>query len=124
MNFAQESQIDIIARKINMDPIALKVKNYRREGEMDPVLNERILSNGLEECMEKGSRSCGWEEKRLRQPKNGPIKRGIGLSIMLHGTGAARSSRAGHERDFRDPSQADRRAGVSQRRAGREDRRP
>jgi len=91
MNFAQESQIDIIARKIGMDPMALKLKNYRKEGEMDPVLNERILSNGLEECLEKGAISCGWEEKRLRQPKNGPIKKGIGLSIMLHGTGAARA---------------------------------
>ncbi|RLB87434.1 MAG: hypothetical protein DRH26_15655, partial [Deltaproteobacteria bacterium] len=38
MNFAQESQMDIIAREIGMDPMALKLKNYREEGEMDPVL--------------------------------------------------------------------------------------
>jgi xanthine dehydrogenase molybdenum-binding subunit len=91
MNFAQESQIDIIARKIGMDPMALRLKNYRGEGEIDPVLNERILSNGLEECLEKGARSCDWEEKRLRQSGNDIIKKGIGLSIMLHGTGAARA---------------------------------
>ncbi len=91
MNFAQESQIDIIAQKIGMDPMAIKLKNYRGEGEMDPVLNERILSNGLEECLEKGAQSCGWEEKKLRLPGNGTIKKGIGLSIMLHGTGAARA---------------------------------
>jgi len=91
MNFAQESQIDIIARKIGMDPMALKLKNYRGEGEIDPVLNERILSNGLKECLEKGAQSCGWKEKRSRLPGNNPIKKGIGLSIMLHGTGAARA---------------------------------
>lgn len=91
MNFAQESQIDIIARKIGMDPMVLKFKNYRGEGEMDPVLNERILSNGLEECLEKGAQSCGWKEKRSRLPGNKSIKKGIGLSVMLHGTGAARA---------------------------------
>ncbi len=91
MNFAQESQIDIIARKIGMDPMAIKLKNYRGEGEMDPALNERILSNGLEECLEKGAQSCAWEEKRSRTTGNGTIKKGIGLSIMLHGTGAARA---------------------------------
>ncbi len=91
MNFAQESQIDIIARKIGMDPMAVKLKNYRCEGEIDPVLNERILSNGLEECLTKGARSCGWKEKRSMLPGNNFIKKGIGLSIMLHGTGAARA---------------------------------
>ena len=91
MNFAQESQMDIIAREIGLDPMALKLKNYREEGEMDPVLNQRILSNGLEECLTKGARSCGWEEKRSKLPGNDSIKKGIGLSIMLHGTGAARA---------------------------------
>ncbi|MDX2439354.1 MAG: molybdopterin-dependent oxidoreductase [Desulfobacterales bacterium] len=91
MNFAQESQFDIIARELDMDPMVLRLKNYRKKGEMDPVLNERILSNGLEECLEKGARSCGWEKKRLRHPGNDHIKKGIGLSIMLHGTGAARA---------------------------------
>jgi len=101
MNFAQESQMDILADKLGMDPLALRVKNYRKAGEMDPVLNERILSNGLEECLEKGAAASGWTEKRSRklEPgsiregiiKNDPIKKGIGLSIMLHGTGAARA---------------------------------
>lgn len=54
-------------------------------------MNEQILSNGLEECLEKGARSCGWEKKRVMPPGNGIIKKGIGLSIMMHGTGAARA---------------------------------
>lgn len=91
MNFAQESQIDIIADKIGMDPMILKLKNYRGKGEMDPVLNEKILSNGLRECLEKGSASCDWEQKRSNPPGTGILKKGIGLSIMLHGTGAARA---------------------------------
>ncbi len=91
MNFAQESQIDIIALKLGMDPVTIRLKNYRGEGEIDPVLKERILSNGLEDCLRRGARSCGWKEKRLRSPGTGCIRKGIGLSIMLHGTGAARA---------------------------------
>ncbi len=53
MNFAQESQMDIIAEKLRMDPLELRLKNYRKLGEIDPVLNEEIRSNGLAECLGK-----------------------------------------------------------------------
>jgi len=91
MNFAQESQMDILAAKIGMDPLELRLKNYRPKGETDPVLNEKIRSNGLKECLEKGAASCGWESKRRQKPAAGPRKRGIGLSIVLHGTGAGKA---------------------------------
>ena len=91
MNFAQESQMDIIAEKLCMDPLELRLKNYRRLGEIDPVLNQEIRSNGLKECLEKGAQSCGWGQKRPRKPVKRPVKRGIGLSIMLHGTGAGKA---------------------------------
>ena len=47
MNFAQESQVDILAHRIGMDPLELRLKNYRGQGEIDPVLNEEIRSNGF-----------------------------------------------------------------------------
>ena len=91
MNFAQESQMDIMAEKLGIDPLELRLKNYRRLGEIDPVLNEEIRSNGLKECLEKGAASSGWEKKRRQKPIKGTMKRGIGLSIMLHGTGAGKA---------------------------------
>jgi xanthine dehydrogenase molybdenum-binding subunit len=91
MNFAQESQMDIMAEKLGIDPLELRLKNYRRLGEIDPVLNEEIRSNGLKECLEKGAASSGWEKKRHQKPIKGTMKRGIGLSIMLHGTGAGKA---------------------------------
>jgi xanthine dehydrogenase molybdenum-binding subunit len=91
MNFAQESQMDIMAEKLAMDPLELRLKNYRGLGEIDPVLNEEIRSNGLKECLEKGAASSGWEKKRRQKPIKGTRKRGIGLSIMLHGTGAGKA---------------------------------
>ena len=91
MNFAQESQLDIIAAKLAMDPLQLRLKNYRELGEIDPVLNEKIRSNGLAECLEKGAVSSGWQEKRRQKPIQGNRKRGIGLSVMMHGTGAGKA---------------------------------
>ncbi|MCP4629611.1 MAG: molybdopterin-dependent oxidoreductase [bacterium] len=91
MNFAQESQIDIIAEKLQMDPLDLRLKNYRKLGEIDPVLDQEILSNGLQECLEKGAASSGWKKKRRQLPIKGARKRGIGLSAMLHGTGAGKA---------------------------------
>ena len=96
MNFAQESQMDIIAEKLGMDPLELRLKNCRELGEIDPVLNEKILSNGLRECLEKGAGLSGWEKKRHQRKRHrrsvkATRNRGIGLSIMLHGTGAGKA---------------------------------
>ncbi len=91
MNFAQESQMDIIAEQLHIDPLELRLKNYRELGEIDPVLNQEILSNGLRECLQKGAESSGWKKKRHQKPIKGIRKRGIGLSIVLHGTGAGKA---------------------------------
>ena len=91
MNFAQESQMDIIAEKLQIDPLQLRLKNYRRLGEIDPVLNEEIRSNGLKECLEKGAKASGWQEKKRPKTIKGTRKQGIGLSVMLHGTGAGKA---------------------------------
>jgi xanthine dehydrogenase molybdenum-binding subunit len=91
MNFAQESQVDILADRIGMDPLKLRLKNYRERGEIDPVLNEEIRSNGLVECLAKGAAASGWAKKRHGEPTGNPKKKGIGLSIVLHGTGAGKA---------------------------------
>jgi xanthine dehydrogenase molybdenum-binding subunit len=91
MNFAQESQVDILAHRIGMDPLELRLNNYRQLGEIDPVLNDKIRSNGLAECLEKGAASSGWTRKRQQKAAKGSKKRGIGLSIVLHGTGAGKA---------------------------------
>jgi xanthine dehydrogenase molybdenum-binding subunit len=89
MNFAQESQMDMIAEKIGMDPVEFRRKNYRRLGEFDPVFNKEIRSNGLEECMDQGSKVFGWNEKPWEKPESGSLKKGRGMAVLLHGTGAA-----------------------------------
>jgi xanthine dehydrogenase molybdenum-binding subunit len=91
MNFAQESQIDMLATRLGMDPLELRLKNYRRLGDIDPVLDQEIRSNGLAECLSKGAQSSGWKLKRRQNPGKGTKKKGVGLSVVLHGTGAGKA---------------------------------
>jgi len=50
MYFAIESQMDVIARKLGIDPIELRKKNILREGERS-VIGEKIFSAGYEDCL-------------------------------------------------------------------------
>ena len=88
-NFAQESQMDIIARALNMDPVELRLKNYRGLGEIDPVFVDEIRSDGLKECLSKAAKAFGWEARGSKPRGEGSKRSGVGMAIMLHGTGAA-----------------------------------
>jgi len=89
MNFAQESQMDIIARDLGIDPIELRLRNYRGLGEIDPVFADEIRSEGLRECLARASEAFGWKERGSRRRADGTIRNGFGMAVMLHGTGAA-----------------------------------
>ena len=91
MNFAQESQMDMLAKAASMDPVEFRIRNYRGLGEIDPVFTHQIRSDGLKECLQKGAKSFGWNKKKANLHAKGTTKRGVGMSIMLHGTGAAKA---------------------------------
>ena len=105
MNFAQESQLDIIANMLGLDPIELRLRNYRGKGEIDPVFNTEILSDGMKECLSSGATAIDWTQKRraappsmaatppddatvLGDPDPAYIRRGVGMAVHQHGTGA------------------------------------
>jgi xanthine dehydrogenase molybdenum-binding subunit len=89
LNFAQESQMDIIARNLGIDPVELRLKNYRGLGEIDPVFVDEIRSDGLKECLSKAAKAFGWEARGSKPRGEGTKRSGLGMAIMLHGTGAA-----------------------------------
>lgn len=83
MVFAIESQLDIIAEELGLDPVELRLKNARKEGTTLPN-GDKLLSCGLTECIEKASESAGWEVKR------GKIEnRGIGIGVSAAQSGSA-----------------------------------
>lgn len=72
--FAVESLIDDIAHRINMDPVALRMKNF-----LDPhsltVGQYRITSNGSRESLRKVADQSQWEER------HGKMEYGHGLGV-------------------------------------------
>lgn len=96
-----ERQLDKIARALGMDPIALRLKNCLRPGELHPFstvwsegrepMPEIINTVGLEECVEKGTAEIGWYQKSDNEdwrtvPDKPYLRRGIGVAFAMHGT--------------------------------------
>ncbi len=62
-NFAVESQIDIIADALGLDPLELRLKNIVREGDEGPT-GQVLQAVGLEECLRKAAAAIGWQDRR------------------------------------------------------------
>jgi CO/xanthine dehydrogenase Mo-binding subunit len=72
-NFAVESQMDIIADALGIDPLELRLRNIVREGDEGPT-GQVLQAVGLEECLQRAAAAIGWAE---RQPEPG---RGKGIA--------------------------------------------
>ncbi|HYA92029.1 MAG TPA: molybdopterin cofactor-binding domain-containing protein [Thermodesulfobacteriota bacterium] len=90
VHFAVESQMDIIAKELNIDPIALRLKNHIREGDTffgqghDVVC--QVQSCGTEQLFKEGSERIGWKNKK-EAPHRPWMRRGIGLAKGFHTSG-------------------------------------
>jgi carbon-monoxide dehydrogenase large subunit len=71
--FANESQMDLVAKKIGMDPIEFRRKNFMRDGDIDPV-GEEVSYIKAEETLEKALEDSGYQKPK---PKN--VGRGVAL---------------------------------------------
>jgi CO/xanthine dehydrogenase Mo-binding subunit len=86
-NFASESQIDMIARRSGLDPLAIRLKNMLRPGEKylgrdTPIDSDFALGLG------KAAEIIGYGKSR-------PKGRGVGLAVgFKDGGGEARAARA------------------------------
>jgi len=84
-----------------MDPIAFRLKNALRAGELHPFSTvwsegrepqpETINTCGLEECVRHGSAAIGWSEKYgdaawHSVPGRPHLRRGIGVAMVMQGT--------------------------------------
>src|SRR5262249_3328378 len=62
-NFAVESQMDVIADALGLDPLDFRLRNIVREGEEGPT-GQVLTAVGLEECLRKVAAAIGWTERR------------------------------------------------------------
>lgn len=100
--WAVESQMDIIAAALKIDPVELRKRNCYEEGDKF-VTEETLRAIGLKECIDEVARSLGWEERRRegdeetgrqgdketgRQGEKGRegVKNGKGVACMIKAT--------------------------------------
>jgi CO/xanthine dehydrogenase Mo-binding subunit len=72
-----ENQMDVIARKIGMDPVKFRLMNILKEGEKD-VCGQVTHSIGAEECLQRVADTIEWGKKSKEDP--GPWKLGKGVA--------------------------------------------
>lgn len=72
-NFATESQMDMIADDLGIDPLELRKRNILREGDI-AVNGQKMTAVGLEECLDKAAAAIGWD---YRKPEH---NRGKGMA--------------------------------------------
>lgn len=89
VNFAVETIMDRVAERLEMDPVELRLRNYRGLNEIDPLSGKTILSDGMKECLQKGAERFGWSfPKKRRRPVDGK-KYGVGMSCLIHHSGGS-----------------------------------
>ena len=86
--FAVESAVNELAAKLNIDPIALRLRNIVKEGEIMPAYyNQLNTSCALDRCIENVKRRIDWDNKYpMRVLPNGKI-RSVGMGMAMQGSG-------------------------------------
>ncbi|MEM3342360.1 MAG: xanthine dehydrogenase family protein molybdopterin-binding subunit, partial [Thermoplasmata archaeon] len=91
---AMESQMDELARALNMDPVELRKKNAVHKGSVTAT-GQKLANcgDGLLKTIEKATDACNWKERRKehalfnkRQEEiNSPYRKGLGISSIMYG---------------------------------------
>ncbi|HUF41357.1 MAG TPA: xanthine dehydrogenase family protein molybdopterin-binding subunit [Verrucomicrobiae bacterium] len=88
--WAVESQMDIIAAALKIDPLELRKMNGYDEGDKF-VTEETLRAVGLKECLDEVAKSIGWDAVQFKgstvqgsRPES--IRRGKGLACMIKAT--------------------------------------
>lgn len=72
-----ESQMDILAEKIGMDPIEIRLKNLLEEGD-ENGLGEKTHSTGADKCIGDVAKFLDWKELKREE---GTLKKGKGIGV-------------------------------------------
>jgi CO/xanthine dehydrogenase Mo-binding subunit len=86
--FACESQLDLLAERLSIDPLELRRKNALRVGDETVTGHRLSVSVGFSEVLDKVAASADWDGKRaLYKQDQGRRRRGIGIAACCYGVG-------------------------------------
>ncbi|HKX51755.1 MAG TPA: xanthine dehydrogenase family protein molybdopterin-binding subunit [Candidatus Binatia bacterium] len=93
--WAYESEMDDIARRLGLDPLALRLKHLVKEGDVF-VTGEKLVSVGITDCLERAAAAIGWNgrEEQLSPADGNNLVRGKGLAVTIKSTTTPTTSSA------------------------------
>jgi len=98
-NVPVESHMDILADRLGIDPVEMRLKNYIRSGDVyyaqGPNVVDRIKSCGVEEILTEGARRIGWERRAdfARQDRStSKVLKGLGVGRAFHTSGCGQAN--------------------------------
>lgn len=85
LRFAVESQLDMIAEELGIDPIEIRMKNARESGEALPN-GDNVHNCGLKDCISEIARHTDFHKNRglSNRASNRRFKRGIGIGVSSY----------------------------------------
>lgn len=88
VTFAFESMMDQLARRLGMDPLALRRMNALREGDVNCAGQTLATSTGIGECLAALGEHPFWRERESWKAAAPPgTQRGIGLAAVFNAAG-------------------------------------
>ncbi len=78
-SWAHESMIDMIADKLGINQIEMRLKNALEEGSINPTRGDILTSVGLKECIRRAAEAIEWNKAR-------PPNRGVGIACEYKAT--------------------------------------
>ncbi len=98
--FALDSHMEECAKKLGFDPIVFRQKNQvgvgdeltltRALGEGREGFMQTLKTCGMQQCLDKVMKDLDWHNKKKQfavENKKSHIKKGLGLAMVMHGTG-------------------------------------
>lgn len=91
VSFAVERMMDLLARKLHMDPIALRRKNALRRGDRNACGVTLTGSCGMIDCLNQLASHPLWRKRKQWQDMAPPFKRrGVGMAAVHNAMGYGR----------------------------------
>ncbi len=88
MAFAHESQMDLLAKELNMDPLEIRRVNMFKQGSETATGQKLTESVGILECLDAIQPYYEEAMKNWRTAESSPFKRkGVGIGAMCYGIG-------------------------------------
>ncbi len=98
--YGMEVLMEEIAEKLGVDVVDFKKKNWleigedmhlsQKLGEGRPGVKQAMHSSGFSQCVEIGLKATNFYEKRKANRKqSGSLRRGMGMAVVMHGSGIA-----------------------------------